>query len=86
VKEFNNIGLHPSTDELIGMKVQGVTADYIKELQSSGFKVDIDDAIGAKVQGVTPEFIAKVRSHGFKDLTLDKLITLKQTGVFDAEK
>ena len=58
----------------------------MKELQAAGFKVDIDDAIGAKIQGVTPEFIAKVRSHGFKDLTLEKLIALKQSGVFEAEK
>ena len=86
VKEFNNIGFHPSTDELIGMKVQGVNAAYVKELQAAGFKVDVDDAIGAKIQGVTPEFIAKVRSHGFKDLTLEKLIALKQSGVFEAEK
>ncbi len=86
VKGFNDMGFHPSPDELIGMKVQGVTPAYLKELQSAGFKVDVDDAIGAKVQGVTPEFIAKVKSHGFKDLTLDKLITLKETGVFDAEK
>jgi hypothetical protein len=68
------------------MKVQGVTPAYLEELQSAGFKVDVDDAIGAKVQGVTPEFIAKVKSHGFKDLTLDKLIALKEAGVFDAEK
>jgi len=86
VKGFNDLGLHPTTDELIGMKVQGVTPAYFKELQTAGFKVDIDDAIGAKVQGITPEFIAKVRSHGFKDLTLDKLIALKRSGVFDAEK
>jgi beta-lactamase regulating signal transducer with metallopeptidase domain len=86
VKGFNDIGLHPSSEELIGMKVQGVTPAYFKELKDAGFKVDIDEAIGAKVQGVTPEFIAKVRSHGFKDLTLDKLIALKETGVFDAEK
>jgi beta-lactamase regulating signal transducer with metallopeptidase domain len=83
VKGFQEIGFKPDTDELIGMKVQGVTPAYIKELQSQGFKVDIDDAIGAKVQGITPEFIAKVRSHGFKDLTLDKLIALKNAGVFD---
>ena len=86
VKGFNDMGFHPSTEELIGMKVQGVTPAYLKELQSAGFKVDVDDAIGAKVQGVTPEFIAKVKSHGFKDLTLDKLIALKEAGVFDAEK
>jgi beta-lactamase regulating signal transducer with metallopeptidase domain len=86
VKGFNELGFHPTTDELIGMKVQGVTPAYLKELQAAGFKVDVDEAIGAKVQGVTPEFIAKVRNHGFKDLTLDKLIALKETGVFDAEK
>lgn len=86
VKSFNDLGFHPTSDELIGMKVQGVDAAYLKALQAAGFKVDIDEAIGAKVQGVTPEFIAMVRSHGFKDLTLDKLIALKQTGVLDAEK
>jgi len=86
VKSFQELGLHPDTDELIGMKVQGVTASYLKELQAAGYKVDIDEAISAKVMGITPEFIATVRSHGFKDLTLQKLIALKQTGVFDAEK
>lgn len=86
VKGFNDLGVHATSDELIGMKVQGVTPEYFKELKDAGFKVDVDEVIGAKVQGVTPEFIAKVRSHGFKDLTLDKLIALKETGVFDAEK
>jgi hypothetical protein len=68
------------------MKVQGITPAYLKELQAAGYKVDIDEAISAKVQGITPEFIAKARSHGFKDLTLEKLIELKHTGVLDAEK
>jgi hypothetical protein len=86
VKSMQAAGFHPDADELIGMKVQGVTADYIKALQSGGFKVAVDEVIGAKVQGVTPEFIDKVRSHGFKDLTLDKIIQLKNAGVFDAEK
>jgi hypothetical protein len=68
------------------MKVQGVDAIYVKEMQAAGFKLDVDGAIGAKVQGVTPEFIQKVRSHGFKDLTLDQLIALKQSGVLDSQK
>jgi beta-lactamase regulating signal transducer with metallopeptidase domain len=86
VKGFNDIGIHPNTNQLIGMKIQGVNAEYLKELEASGFKADIDDAIAAKIQDITPEFIAKVRSHGFKDLTLRKLIALKQSGVFDAEQ
>jgi bla regulator protein blaR1 len=86
VKSINEVGLHPDTDQLIGMKIQGVTAAYLKELQAAGFKVDPDDAIAAEIQGITPEFIASARSHGFKDLTLDKLIALKHSGVLDAEK
>jgi beta-lactamase regulating signal transducer with metallopeptidase domain len=86
VKGFNDLGFHPSADDLIGMKVQGVTPAYIQELQAAGFKVDVDDAIAARTQGVTPEFIAKVKSHGFNNLTLDKLIALKETGVLDPEK
>jgi beta-lactamase regulating signal transducer with metallopeptidase domain len=86
VKNINEVGLHPDTDQLIGMKIQGVTPAYLKELQAAGFKVNSDDAIAAKIQGITPEFIASARSHGFKDLTLDKLIALKHSGVLDAEK
>ncbi len=47
--------------------------------------MDIDDAIGAKVQGVTPAFIAKAKSYGFKDLTLEQIIRLKQSGVLDKQ-
>lgn len=86
VKQINEIGLHPSADDLIGMKVQGVDAEYLKKMQAAGFKMDVDDAIGAKVMGITPEFIEKARGHGFKDLTIERLIGLKQAGVLDEAK
>jgi len=79
-------GENLDSDTLIGMKIQGVTPAYIKELKDAGFKVDPEEAIAAKIQGITPEFIASARSHGFKDLTLDKLIALKHTGVLEPEK
>jgi len=86
VKSINDAGLHPDAGELIGMKVQGITAAYLKEMQAAGFKMDVGEAIAAKVQGITPEFIEKVRSHGFQNLTLDKLMALKHSGVFDPQK
>jgi beta-lactamase regulating signal transducer with metallopeptidase domain/sporulation protein YlmC with PRC-barrel domain len=86
VKGIQDLGLHPDTGEIIGMKVQGVTPEYLKALQAAGFKLDAGEAIGAKVQGITPEFIEKARGKGFKNLTLDKLIALKQSGVLDDEK
>jgi beta-lactamase regulating signal transducer with metallopeptidase domain len=86
VKSINALGLHPGADELIGMKVQGVDAEYLKKLQAAGITLDVDEAIGAKVIGVTPEFIENARAHGFKDLTLEQLIGLKQSGALDDTK
>jgi beta-lactamase regulating signal transducer with metallopeptidase domain len=83
IRNLKALGMQLDADTIIGMKVQGVTPEYAKALQSAGLHFDADELIGAKVQGLTPEFIAQARSHGFKDLNLDKLIRLKQSGVLD---
>jgi beta-lactamase regulating signal transducer with metallopeptidase domain/uncharacterized protein YnzC (UPF0291/DUF896 family) len=85
VRAIQALGFKPSAGELIGMKVQDVTPEYIKALQSAGFKVGIGDIIGAKVQDVTPEFIERAKAHGFKDLTLQKLIQLRELGILDSK-
>jgi beta-lactamase regulating signal transducer with metallopeptidase domain len=83
IREMRALGLEVSSDDVVGLKAQGVTPDYVKMLQSAGLgKVTADDCAGAKAQGITPEFIEKVRKHGFKDLDLDKLIALRNAGVF----
>jgi beta-lactamase regulating signal transducer with metallopeptidase domain/uncharacterized protein YnzC (UPF0291/DUF896 family) len=86
VRAIQALGLKPSTNELISMKVQDVTPEYVKALQSAGFNVGVNQIISAKVQDVTPEFIEQARKHGFKDLTLDKLIRLRQSGILDTPK
>jgi beta-lactamase regulating signal transducer with metallopeptidase domain/uncharacterized protein YnzC (UPF0291/DUF896 family) len=85
VRGIQALGLKPTAGELIGMKVQDVTPEYVKALQSAGFKVDVGDIIGAKVQDVTPELIERAKQHGFKDLTLQKLIQLRQLGILDSK-
>ncbi|PYT83108.1 MAG: hypothetical protein DMG40_03815 [Acidobacteria bacterium] len=81
VRGLQATGLKPDVDNLIGMKVQGITPEYVKSMQDLGFKLGVEELIGAKVQGITPEFIEKARKHGFQNLTLDKLLALKQAGV-----
>jgi beta-lactamase regulating signal transducer with metallopeptidase domain len=83
VRELKTLELQLDTDEVIAMKVQGVTPEYIKDMQAAGLKLDTRGAIEAKVQGITPEFIEKARKHGFQNLTIDKLMALKNSGVLD---
>ena len=85
VRDIKALGLKPSSNQVIAMKVQDVTPEYIKALQSAGLNPSINDVINAKVQDVTPEFIARARQHGFKDLSLDKLIRLRQAGILDSK-
>jgi len=83
VREIHALGLKPATNELISMRIQDVTPEYVKSLQSAGFKLAVHEIISAKIQDVTPEFIERVRQHGFKDLTLPKLIQLRQLGILE---
>ena len=69
-----------SVDELIAMKVQGITPDYVKSIQALGFKPDPDELIAIKVQGITAEYIRDMRAI-FKDLSLDDLIGMKVQGI-----
>ena len=85
VRGIQALGLKPSVHELVAMRVQDVTPEYIKALQSAGYKFDVGDIISAKVQDVTPEFIERAKQHGFKDLTLQKLIQLRQLGILDSK-
>jgi beta-lactamase regulating signal transducer with metallopeptidase domain len=85
VRAIRALGLKPTVNELVAMRVQDVTPEYIKALQSAGFNLGVNDIISAKVQDVTPEFIERAQKHGFKDLTLQKLIQLRQLRILDSK-
>ncbi len=85
VRDIRALGFNPDADEIVSMKVQGVTPEFIKALQAAGFKPDVDEIISARVQGVTPEFIERVKQHGFKDLTIEKIIRIRESGILDSK-
>jgi beta-lactamase regulating signal transducer with metallopeptidase domain/uncharacterized protein YnzC (UPF0291/DUF896 family) len=83
VRAMKATGLELDANDIIAMKVQDVTPEYVKEMQAAGLKLDKHAIIGAKVQEITPEFIERARKHGFQNLTIDKLMALKNSGVLD---
>jgi bla regulator protein blaR1 len=69
-----------TADELIGMKVQGITPAYVREIRELGFQPSADELIGMKVQGITPEYIREMRTIE-SNLSVEELIGMKVQGV-----
>jgi len=69
-----------SADDLIAMKIQGVTPAYIRAVQAAGLKPSVGELIGMKVQGVTPEYIQELRAVGLKP-DVGELIGMKVQGI-----
>jgi beta-lactamase regulating signal transducer with metallopeptidase domain len=83
IEGLQSAGLKDLTvDEIIALKIHGVTPEYVRGLAAAGFaNLHVHDYLAAKIQGITPEFIQAIRSHGFKDLTLRQLIALKMANI-----
>jgi beta-lactamase regulating signal transducer with metallopeptidase domain len=73
---FDNL----SADQLIALKIQDVTPQYIHEIRAEGLKPDVDQLVGMKVQGITPDYIHKVRAMNLK-VDVDSLIGMKVQGI-----
>lgn len=69
-----------SIDDLIALKTQNVTPEYVREIHELGLHPDADGLVGLKVQGVTPEYIKGLRALGFNP-DEDQIIGMKVQGI-----
>jgi len=66
IREGNSrLGFQPNA-RIVGMKIQGVTADYGRQLKDLGFQPNAEEAVGMKIQGETPEYVKEIRGLGFQ--------------------
>jgi beta-lactamase regulating signal transducer with metallopeptidase domain len=63
-------------DQLIALKVQDVTPEYIRQMRATGLDPSIDEIIGMRVHDVDPAFVQRVREMGYKP-DAEELIALK---------
>ncbi len=80
IDELRAAGLDPDVDQLIALKVNGVTGRYVRALAAAGFRPGPDDLIAMRVHGVDPEFVAAVRDAGYQP-SKDDLVALRVHGV-----
>ena len=71
-----------SVDEIIELKVQGVSPDFISGMAHSGMgKLPARQLIDLKVQGVSPEYITEILALSFGPYTPNQIIDFKMQGV-----
>ena len=81
IDEMKAAGLGDLTvDQLVALKIQGVTPEYVRDVNQLGLKPNADEFVSLKVQGVTPEYIKGLRALGFNP-DLDQIVGMKVQGV-----
>jgi beta-lactamase regulating signal transducer with metallopeptidase domain len=69
-----------TADELISLKVQGVTPEYIQQIKALGLHPSVNELISMRVQGIDPQYIKDMRDAGFS-ADIHQLISLRVQGV-----
>jgi len=81
IESMKSAGLGDLTvDQLIALKIQGVTPEYVRGLHEQGLHPDPDTVIAMRIQGVTPEYIHDLHSLGLSP-NADQLMAMKIQGV-----
>src|SRR5215469_1272266 len=69
-----------TVDQLIALKIQGVTPEYVRGLHEQGLQPNLDTVIAMRIQGVTPEYVHDLRGLGLSP-NADQLVAMRIQGV-----
>ena len=75
-----------NSKDLVSLRVQGVTPEYARSITQQYPGATIQDIVKTKIFNIDAAFIASAKEHGFKDLSLEKLVKLRISGILDDEK
>ena len=86
VAGMKSAGFANLTDQqLLSLRVQGVTPEYAQGIAREFPGVTVEDVIKTRIFHIDSAFIESAKKLGFGDLSLDKLVKLRISGILDDE-
>lgn len=76
---FDNI----PTKKLVELRVQNVTPDFAKSVKAQFPDATVHDLVQMRIFNIDGDFIANAKRHGFENLTIEKLVKLRISGILD---
>ena len=71
------------TKKLIELRVQNITPDFAKSVKAQFPDATVHDLVQMRIFNIDGAFIASAKRHGFDNLTIDKLVKLRISGILD---
>jgi len=71
--------------QLLALRIQGISPEYAQKIKQKYPAATPDDVLKTRIFNIDDAFIADAERHGFKNLSLDKLVALRISGLLDDE-
>jgi beta-lactamase regulating signal transducer with metallopeptidase domain len=84
VAGMKDAGFSPiPANKLTALRVQNVTPEFAKAARQQYPDITLDQLIQLRIFHIDQAFIASAKSHGFNQLSIDKLVRLRISGLLD---